>query len=90
MLFAAVGWQSTFVAGMFISTRFWANLHPGGSWMTSFIIIMIITTAFNSVFTISYYYVWTEFLGFYAPMPLAYYLPGTYSGFLTFFLAWYR
>ena len=89
MLFAAIGWVSCWNAGMFISTRFWANLHPG-PWMTSFIMIMIITTAFNVVLTISYYYLWTDLLGFYAPMPLSYYLPGTCSGLLSFFLAWFR
>ena len=89
MLFAAIGWVSSYNAGMFVSTRFWANLHPG-PWMTSFIVIMIITTAFNVVLTISYYYLWTDLLGFYAPMPLSYYLPGTFTGFLSFFLAWFR
>ena len=91
MLFAdaAFGWVSTFNAGMFVSLRFWANLHPK-SWMISFIGIMIMSSGFNIAFTISYYYAWTKFLGFYAPMPLAYYLPGTYTAFLSFFLGWYR
>ena len=89
MLFAAFGWVSTFNAGMFVSLRFWANLRPG-SWMTSFIGIMIISSAFNIAFTMSYYYAWTIFFGFYAPMPLAYYLPGTYTAFLSFFLGWFR
>ena len=89
MFFAAFGWVSTFIAGMFVSLRFWANLRPG-SWMTSFIGIMIISSAYNIALTITYYYTWTEFFGFYAPMPLAYYLPGTFTAFLSFFLGWFR
>ena len=89
MLFAAFGWVSTFNATLFIGTRYWANLHPG-PWMTPFIGTMIASSAFNIVFTISYYYIWVDFYGFYAPMPLAYYLPGTYTGFLSFFLCWFR
>ena len=51
MLFAAFGWVSAFNAGFFVSTRYWANLHPG-PWKTAFILIMIISSSFNIVFTI--------------------------------------
>ena len=89
MLFAAFGWVSAFNAGFFVSTRYWANLHPG-PWKTAFILIMIISSSFNIVFTITYHYLWVDILGFYAPMPLAYYLPGTYTAFLCFALGFYR
>ena len=57
---------------------------------TSLMIVYIIATAVTVVSFFAYYYVWTEILGLYPPMPFIGYLTGSLSVYAIYATLWFR
>ena len=53
-------------------------------------IVYIIATAVTVVSFFAYYYVWTEILGLYPPMPFIGYLTGSLSVYAIYATLWFR
>ena len=89
MLYSSFGWITTFVAYYFGFIRYGANFQFEKFW-PSFIFIWVNAVATNIILYLIYHFIWVNIYGFYAPMPMAYYIPGTMAGFLIFGLGWAR
>jgi len=76
-------------AQMVLQSYYRANMTYAKDW-TSLMIVYIIATAVTVVSFFAYYYVWTEILGLYPPMPFIGYLTGSLSVYAIYATLWFR
>ena len=69
--------------------KYFANFTYKNIWM-SYLILYGLGLASYLVTTLAYYWIWTNILGNYAPMPWTYYFAGFVPICVAFFANWYR
>ena len=88
-LYASFCWVTTFVGYYFGSIRYGANFHFGKN-VPAFIFIWVCAVACYIILTLIYHLIWVTIYGFYAPMPMTFYVPGSFTGGFIFALGWVR
>ena len=89
MLYMAFGFCSIFSSHVVLATFFVANMNPGKN-MLAVIVMTLIGAIINIVTTVIYYFIWVNVLGFYAPMPMGLYIPGSLTVIGCIGLSWFR
>ena len=89
MLYMSFGFCSIFAAHIVLATFFVANVNPGNN-LLAFLVMTLVGAIINIVTTVFYYIIWVYVLGFFAPMPMALYIPGSITVIGCIGLSWFR
>ena len=89
VIIPTTGWIPLFCAAFIFQLEFWANITYTKN-ISSMIYLYVVVSLAYVISCISYYYLWTNILGFYAPMPFTGYLCGTAAVFVLYVAAWFR
>ena len=88
MLYMSFGFCSIFAAHIVLATFFVANVNPGNN-LLAFLVMTLVGAIINIVTTVFYYIIWVYVLGFFAPMPMALYIPGSITVIGCIGLSWF-
>ena len=89
MVITSTGWIFIFSAALILQLEFFSNITYAKN-ITSMIYLYVIGVFTFMLANGSYYYLWTNILGLYPPMPFTGYMSGTMAIFILYVALWFR
>ena len=84
-----IGMWPNWAASILLQSVFWGNFQSLKTW-GSYAYLYCYVACVNFVLTCSYYVLWTQYYGYYSPMPFTGYTAGLISGFTAYLALWFR
>ena len=89
MMQMTVGMWPNWAASILLQSVFWGNFPSLKTW-GSYAYLYCYVACVNFVLTCSYYVLWTQYYGYYSPMPFTGYTAGLISGTSAYLALWFR
>ena len=89
MLMMNVGMWPNWAASVVLQCVFWGNFKELKTWSSWLFLWMFVASLFSTLICV-YYLIWTQYYGYYSPMPFTGYTAGLISGSTGYLALWFR